>query len=104
MVELEIHVDEPHIIVNVRGTRLTITYHVSSDRNSLVEHPFWTGDDGNAPISLNEFRSSAWLAAEKKAHEIGWIRRRLNPAEGASLDGGSGFAESNWVYTDVSRS
>lgn len=73
MVELEIHIDEPHVIVNVRGTRLTITYHLSADGRSLVEHPFWTGDDRNAPISLSEFRSSAWRAAQKKADEIGWI-------------------------------
>jgi hypothetical protein len=73
MGELEIHVDEPQIIVNVPGTRLTITYQVSPDGQSLVEHPFWTGEDRNAPISLNEFRRSAWLAAKKRAHEIGWI-------------------------------
>jgi hypothetical protein len=72
-VELQIHVHKPHIIVNMRGTRLTVTYELSSDGQSLVESPFWTGYDRNAPISSNEFRSSAWLAAEKKAHEIGWI-------------------------------
>jgi hypothetical protein len=73
MGELEIHIDEPQIIVNVRGTRLTITYQLSPDGQSLVEYPFWTGDDRNAPISLNEFRRSAWLAARKRANEIGWI-------------------------------
>jgi hypothetical protein len=71
--ELEVHVDEPHIIVNVRGTRLTISYQLSPDGQSLVEHPFWTGEDRNAPISLNEFRSDAWLAAKKRAKEIGWM-------------------------------
>jgi hypothetical protein len=73
MGELEIHIDDPQIIVNVRGTRLTITYQVSPDGRSLVELPFWTRDDRNVPISLKEFRKSAWLAAKARAHEIGWI-------------------------------
>ncbi len=60
MEELKIHIDEPQVIVNVRGTRLTITYQVSPDGQSLVEDPFWTRHDRNAPISLNEFRRSAW--------------------------------------------
>ena len=79
MAELEIHVHKPHVIVNMRGTRLTITYELSSDGRSLVESPFWTGDDRNAPILLNEFRSSAWMAAQKKAHEIGWISADNEP-------------------------
>lgn len=91
---LEIHVHESQIIVNLRGTRLTITYGVSPDEGSLVEQPFWTGDDRSAPISLNEFRESAWLAAKKKAHEIGWIsedamlfddRRHIGAVDSAEL-------------------
>ena len=81
MGELEIHIDEPQIIVNAGGTRLTITYQLSPDKRSLVEQPFWTGGDPNAPISLNEFRRNAWLAARTKAHEIGWI-----PADARSDD------------------
>jgi hypothetical protein len=72
MGELELHVDDRDIIVNLAGTRLTITYRVSSD--DIVEHPFWTGEDRNAPISLKEFRESACQAARRKAREIGWIR------------------------------
>jgi hypothetical protein len=72
MRELELHVHDRDIIVNLPGTRLTITYRVSSEE--LVEHPFWTGQDRNAPISQKEFRESAWQAAYRKACEIGWIR------------------------------
>ena len=72
MGELELHVYDRDIIVNLPGTRLTVTYSLSSDR--LVEHPFWTGEDRNAPVSLQEFRESASQAARKKAREIGWIR------------------------------
>jgi hypothetical protein len=74
MPELEIHIDEERIIVNAPGTRLTITYQVSPDAQSLIENPFWTGQDRSASISLNEFRRSTYRAAINKAHELGWIR------------------------------
>jgi len=73
MGDLQIHIDYPQIIVNMPGTRLTVTYQLSADKQSLVEHPFWTGDDRSAPISLNEFRKEAWWAARKKAQEVSWI-------------------------------
>ena len=79
MGDLQLHIEYPQIIVNMPGTRLTVTYQLSADGQSLVEHPFWTGDDRNAPILLNEFRSSAWMAAQKKAHEIGWISADNEP-------------------------
>ena len=72
MGDLELHVHDRDIIVNLAGTRLTVTYRLSSDK--LVEHPFWTGEDRNAAMSLEEFRESASQAARKKAQEIGWIR------------------------------
>jgi hypothetical protein len=73
MSELELHIQDAHIIVNLPDTRLTMTYQASSDAPWLVELPLWTGDDRNAPISLNEFRGRAWQAANKKARELGWI-------------------------------
>ena len=50
MGELELHVHDRDIIVNLPGTRLRVTYRVSLDK--LVEHPLWTGEDRNAPVSL----------------------------------------------------
>jgi hypothetical protein len=73
MSELELHVHDAHIIVNMPETRLTMTYQASAGASGLVEIPLWTGDDRNAPISLNEFRGRAWQAANKKARELGWI-------------------------------
>ena len=74
MSELELHVHDAHIIVNMPETRLTMTYQTSAEGASgLVELPLWTGDDRNAPISLNEFRRRAWQAANNKARELGWI-------------------------------
>ena len=87
MGELEIHINDSQIIVNARGTRLTVTYQVSADRQSLVEQPFWTGDDRNAPISLDEFRRNAWLAARRRAHEIGWMRADTSSSDDMRRNG-----------------
>jgi hypothetical protein len=73
MSELELHVHDALIIVNMPQTRLTMTYQTSAGASGLVELPLWTGDDRNAPISLIEFRRRAWQAANKKARELGWI-------------------------------
>ena len=73
MSELELHVQDACIIVNLPETRLTVTYQASSSAPGLVELPLWTRDDGKAPISLNEFRGRASQAANKKARELGWI-------------------------------
>ena len=66
MRELEIHVVDGHIIVNLPLTRLTMTYKKCA--SDLVEDYLWTRDDGS-----NDFRVRAWLAASQKAREIGWI-------------------------------
>ena len=68
MNELELHVEGRHIIVNLRQSRLTVTYTKPSDTLCIVEDPLWTRDDGS-----NEFRVRAWQAASHKAREIGWI-------------------------------
>jgi hypothetical protein len=68
MNELELHVEGRHIIVNMRQSRLTLTYTKASDAPCIIEEALWTRDDGS-----NEFRVKAWEAASHKAREIGWI-------------------------------
>jgi hypothetical protein len=66
MNELELRVEDGHIIVNVPRTRLTMTY--KRRASDLVEEPLWTRDEGS-----NDFRTRARHAACHKAREIGWI-------------------------------
>ena len=73
MGKLELHVHHKQIIVSMPDTCFTMTYQASSEAPRLVELPFWTRDDRSAPISLTEFRWSAWQAAFEKARELGWI-------------------------------
>ena len=64
---LELHVRQGQIIVNMIGTRLTITYELSED-SQLAENVFWTRDEGNA-----EFRVKASQAAYLEARQLGWF-------------------------------
>ena len=66
MKELELHIEEGRIVVNMRQTRLTMTY--KKDPPGLIEEPLWTRDEGSS-----DFRAKAWHAASHKAREIGWI-------------------------------
>jgi hypothetical protein len=71
--ELEVHVVDQDIIVNLPGTRFTITYTRTPDSPSLIEKGEWTRDDPEAEISINIFRARAFQAAIAKARELGWI-------------------------------
>jgi hypothetical protein len=72
-VDYEIHVVGDDIIVNLPGTRFTITYWRTTDRRGLEEKPGWARDDGGTSFSMAEFRAEAWQAASKRARELGWI-------------------------------
>ena len=82
MSELELHVHDEQIIVNMPETRLTMTYQASSEVPGLVELPLWTCEDRTAPISVDDFRGRAWQAANKKARELGWIAEAGRPYGG----------------------
>jgi hypothetical protein len=73
MTELEVHVVDEDIIVNLPGTRCSITFEKSPDSLSLIEKPEWTRGNPEAAIPLHVFRARAWVAANNKARELGWI-------------------------------
>jgi hypothetical protein len=69
---LEILVVENDIIVNLPGTRFSITFRKDPDSPNLIELAEWTQADPEGG-SLALFRARAWEAAEEKAREIGWF-------------------------------
>jgi hypothetical protein len=73
MTELEVHVVDQDIIVNLPGTRCTITFRMAPDSPDLIEKEEWTRGDEEAAITLHVFRARAWAAASAKARELGWI-------------------------------
>jgi hypothetical protein len=73
MIELEVHVVEQDIIVNLPGTRCTITFQKAPDSPGLFEKQEWTREDPESAIPLHVFRARAWVVANDKARELGWI-------------------------------
>jgi hypothetical protein len=71
--DLEVHVVGQDIIVNMPGTRFTITFHMAPDSTGLTEKPAWTRGDEEVSIPMQVFRARAWVAAHAKARELGWI-------------------------------
>ena len=64
-------VQGPDIFVAMRGTCLRMKYR-KEDAPWLVAREYGP-DDPDAPVTLSEFRALAWVAANAKARELGWI-------------------------------
>jgi hypothetical protein len=71
--ELEVHLVDQDIIVNLPGTRFSITYTRAPDFPGLIEKAEWTREDPEAEVNLTIFRARAFQAAIAKARELGWI-------------------------------
>jgi hypothetical protein len=67
MRKLVVHVEDNQIIVNMTDSRLTLTYQLSPE-GQLEENTFWAVDGGDM-----KFRRRARVAAQFKAHQLGWI-------------------------------
>jgi hypothetical protein len=61
-----------NIIITLPGTKFMVTYYKLDDPPELRTKSDWT-DDPDAPITLGAFRARAWIAANDKARELGWI-------------------------------
>ena len=71
MTDLHVEVQGDYIIITLPGTKLMVTYYKAGDPPQLMAKSDWTDDD--APITLGAFRARAWLAANDKVRELGWI-------------------------------
>jgi hypothetical protein len=69
---LTVEVQGTHILVVLRGTCFRAKYR-KQDAPWLATEEYGP-DDPDAPMSLSEFRSLAWAAANEAAHELGWIK------------------------------
>ena len=59
------------IVVTMPGTSYSISYRKLHDTPWLVTADI--RDDPDSPISKHTFRARAWVAANDKARELGWI-------------------------------
>jgi len=63
--------DGDSIVVTMPGTSYSVTYRKLHDSPLLVASDI--RDDQDSPISKYTFRAQAWIAANDKARELGWI-------------------------------
>ena len=71
MTDLHVEVEGDYIIITLPGTKFMVTYYKAGDPRLMAKSD-WT-DDPDAPITLGAFRARAWLAANDKVRELGWI-------------------------------
>jgi hypothetical protein len=67
-----VEVQGTHILVALRGTCFRAKFRIQHAPWLAVEE--YGPDDPEAPISLSEFRNSAWAAANEAAHQLGWTK------------------------------
>ena len=70
--DLHVEVQGDYIIITLPGTKFRVTYYKLNDPRELRAKSDWT-DDPDAPVTLGAFRARAWIAANDKARELGWI-------------------------------
>ena len=68
--DVQVAVEDGAIIVTLPGTSFCVVYRKGADPWLLVSD---IRDDPNSPISKFTFRARAWVAANDKARELGWI-------------------------------
>ena len=68
--DVQVAVEDGAIIVTLPGTSFCVVYRKGVDPWLLVSD---IRDDPNSPISKYTFRARAWVAANDKARELGWI-------------------------------
>lgn len=71
--QLRLEVVGNEIIVFLPATSYGVTYCKPVNSSQLVAKNFCSKNDSGAPITESEFLERAWLAANAKARELGWI-------------------------------
>jgi hypothetical protein len=71
--ELRVEVLGDEIIVILPATSYGVTYSKPGNSPNLVAKNFLPKIDAGAPMTHVEFLAKAWLAANVKARELGWI-------------------------------
>ena len=68
--DVQVAVEDGAIIVTLPGTSFGVAYRKEAEPWLLASD---IRDDPNSPISKFAFSARAWVAANDKARELGWI-------------------------------
>ena len=83
---LRIEVQGPYILVAMRGICLKAKYR-KQEAPWLAMDEY--AEDLGAPMTLKEFRTLAWEAANEKARDLGWVRSYDELHEAVKRAGGA---------------
>jgi hypothetical protein len=71
--KLGVQVMGDEIIVTLLGTSYSVTYYKGKGSPGLLAKDIANKDDPRSQITAAEFLAKAWLAANERARELGWI-------------------------------
>ena len=71
--KIVVEVAGSEILVTMPGTSLSVVYEKTDD-NQLIANSFSARKDEKRKVSLPKFLALAWIAANEKAKQIGWIQ------------------------------
>ena len=71
--DLHVEVRGSCIAVTLPGFAYSVTYYTAAGNRRLISEPGWSRSIAGAPMTLSEFYTRAWTAANDKARELGWI-------------------------------
>jgi hypothetical protein len=72
MEELNVAVDGTTITVTMRGTSLRTSFFKNPEAPGVLQR-LSASRDSEADISIRDFETLAWEAANAKARELGWL-------------------------------
>jgi hypothetical protein len=70
---LQVDLVDDDLIASLPETIYSITYYKPPKSLGLIARNIPDSDDPQSAIKLSEFLAGAWLAANDKARELGWI-------------------------------
>jgi hypothetical protein len=73
LADIQLEVRGGDIIVDLPGTSYTVTYHKPGVSSQLLASYLPVKDDPRTELTQAEFLARAWLLANDKARELGWI-------------------------------
>ena len=71
--KLSVQVVDDEIVITLLGTEYSVTYYKPENSRGLLAKRIADKDDPRIQMTVAEFLTKAWKAANDKARELGWI-------------------------------
>jgi hypothetical protein len=71
--KLNVQAVDDEIVITLLGTEYSVTYYKPGNSRGLLAKRIADKDDPRIQMTVAEFLTKAWKAANDKARELGWI-------------------------------